>query len=859
MGYTDRRFRCLFSHLNTPSLQKVFPYSTVRGSTTVQSTSNGVKHFSQSFHQGSTGHGKNVEKERHTNPLLPRRLASEKPRSNLVTATNPVHSGSMYQVRVDHKPEEVQTDTNSSDHLCRSGVSATSGSGPPSGAQTGKSGRNNQTYYTERSSSSSSVGISSRSDGLSHETDQAGSSTSQTSSENVTNELGPTVSALGPTSSPSRLVNPSSVLVVGPQEHKTRSDSETVPADNFHLHRRQSGGVRSHSGVIRADGSLVTRAVKDALQQQGNVGGTESSRTFPEPDQKSGCVDLLRQHNNHSHNQQTGRHKIMATDRTGGAVVGDAGQSQLRSESPSHSRQIKCHRRPVVKEVSSNLNRMDVEQRSPVKSLEQVEQTKCRPVCHPSKQTAGEIRVPSTGHGSLAGERSGHKLARSVCLRLPTMGHPQSSATKSPAGPGRPDTGSPVLGGQTVVPVTAGSVGGGTDKVPRDTRPAHSASLRSEAQSAENVKPTCMESIGSSMQQQGFSGSVASRVAKAVRRSSRRIYDHKWKLFLKWCAQNQIPNPEQASVQSITSFLNWLFETKELEVSTIRGYRAAICRVIKFTSGLDYSDNHVLNALFRNFSLERPVTKSKFPKWDLIIVLKALSKAPYEPLCAASDLFVAKKTLFLLALASGARRSELHSLDLDQTLLLDNDKSMQLRPTEDFIAKNCNPGTGSGRFMGFTITKLDTVTDIDSSVDNLLCPVRALLNYLKRTKKRRGNIKKVFITHQKKGLAKAANLNTLSSWLRHTIAEAYHTAPDSESPLLHRSLHEVRAVGASMARHCNISMEDILSQCRWAHQTTFTSFYLRDVKSQKDQLHQLSPLMAAGSVIGGAPAGVCHH
>ena len=41
------------------------------------------------------------------------------------------------------------------------------------------------------------------------------------------------------------------------------------------------------------------------------------------------------------------------------------------------------------------------------------------------------------------------------------------------------------------------------------------------------------------------------------------------------------------------------------------------------------------------------------PRWDLGIMLEALSKAPYEPLREASLKHLTLKTVFLLAMASG--------------------------------------------------------------------------------------------------------------------------------------------------------------------------------------------------------------
>ena len=54
-------------------------------------------------------------------------------------------------------------------------------------------------------------------------------------------------------------------------------------------------------------------------------------------------------------------------------------------------------------------------------------------------------------------------------------------------------------------------------------------------------------------------------------------------------------------------------------------------------------------------------------------MLEALSKSPYEPLREASLKHLTQKTVFLLAMASAGRRSELQALMFDQ-------KYMQFKP-----------------------------------------------------------------------------------------------------------------------------------------------------------------------------------
>lgn len=317
--------------------------------------------------------------------------------------------------------------------------------------------------------------------------------------------------------------------------------------------------------------------------------------------------------------------------------------------------------------------------------------------------------------------------------------------------------------------------------------------------------------------------------------------------FAKWSVKYEKVNPLEADVRVIAKFLNMLFEEKELDVSTIKGYRAAISRVFRFVNNVDLSENLVLRELISNFELERPRTVRLYPKWDLNTVLKALMKGPYEPLSSASNLHLTRKTAFLLLLASGARRGELMALDAKHCLAVNSNKSVFLRPNWKFMAKNFNPSSGKGKFEGFIIHKLEPFVGKDLPEDLTLCPVRALNIYLRRTESRRNGIRQLFLSCDKK--PKAAHKNTLSSWIKHTIADAYHTAPENASDLLYRSTHEIRSIAASLAMYSNVAIEDILKQCRWGAQSTFSTFYLKDVSGTCNDVSQFLPLMAAGAVL----------
>ena len=69
--------------------------------------------------------------------------------------------------------------------------------------------------------------------------------------------------------------------------------------------------------------------------------------------------------------------------------------------------------------------------------------------------------------------------------------------------------------------------------------------------------------------------------------------------------------------------------------------------------------------MITSIELQRHRMTLVLPKWDLGIVLEALNKPHYEPLQESSLKHLILKTVFLLAMASGGRRSELQALVFD--------------------------------------------------------------------------------------------------------------------------------------------------------------------------------------------------
>ena len=227
-------------------------------------------------------------------------------------------------------------------------------------------------------------------------------------------------------------------------------------------------------------------------------------------------------------------------------------------------------------------------------------------------------------------------------------------------------------------------------------------------------------------------------------------------------------------------------------------------------------------------SRDRPKGRRGIPSWNLSLVLHQLTKAPFEPLKEASLKHLTFKTVFLLALASGKRRSEIHAW-LHKNIRHQSDWSkVSLYPSPSFLSKNQLAKEGPDNVAPVVIPALAPSLDRSLKGDRSLCPVRALCYYLDRTSDLRQNKELVFVSF-KKGFDKDISPATISSWIKQTVILCYELS-DQEALSLHQvKAHDVRAFAASKAFQSGISLDQILSACHWKSHNTFTQFYLKDV------------------------------
>ena len=322
---------------------------------------------------------------------------------------------------------------------------------------------------------------------------------------------------------------------------------------------------------------------------------------------------------------------------------------------------------------------------------------------------------------------------------------------------------------------------------------------------------------------------------------SMRQVDH----FYQWCLSNQV-DFRAPSLKAIADFLLHLFQEKKLQPSTIDGYRSAIADKLG-NSTINVSKDENLTRLLDSFHRDRPKGRRGIPSWNLSLVLHQLTKAPFDSLKEASLKHLTFKTVFLLALGSGKRRSEIHAW-LHKNIRHQSDWSkVSLYPSPSFLSKNQLSKEGPDSVAPVVIPALAPSLDRSLKGDRSLCPVRALRYYLDRTADLRQNKELVFVSF-KKGFDKDISPATISSWIKQTVVLCYELS-DQEALTLHQvKAHDVRAFAASKAFQSGFSLDQILSACHWKSHNTFTQFYLKDVAWADSELFHLGPVVAAQQV-----------
>lgn len=510
------------------------------------------------------------------------------------------------------------------------------------------------------------------------------------------------------------------------------------------------------------------------------------------------------------------------------------------SDSPVRTREVECSCRFPFEERADNSYRVDSSYGHSVSDISFLGSSSHRPVCHQVEQSTSSFCISSSGPSSLGSGCHVPVMGRDVSVCFSSLPSSVEGSTEDREGelPGNSDSSS--LGEPSIFSHSDVSVGCSSNPASMPQRSLVSTSLSSGSSQTRGFQSARLFVLQRGLEKAGFSRKSAKRVCSAKRASTQNLYDYRWNTWMDWCLQRQM-DPIDPSVALLADFLIFLFEEKKLSPVSIKGYRSAISSTLKHFSSVDFSSDPVLSDIVRSMELEKPMITRVVPNWDLSLVLSCFKKSPFEPLSSCSLKLLTLKTVFLIALASGRRRSEIHALSATSgSVDFSADKSsVILHSFPGFLAKNQVPS------LAGTPIEIPALPSENSS-DSSLCPVRALRIYLSRTKNFRRGRNRLFISFVK-GYTKEISASTISRWIVDSVRFAYSQSSSCSASKV--CAHELRALSTSWAWLNHVPLDRILRAGFWRSDNSFIRFYLRDTSGQNQRLFSLGPIVAAQSVI----------
>ena len=175
-------------------------------------------------------------------------------------------------------------------------------------------------------------------------------------------------------------------------------------------------------------------------------------------------------------------------------------------------------------------------------------------------------------------------------------------------------------------------------------------------------------------------------------------------------------------------------------MGAIRNYRSAITYHWRRLSGYNPpQDDHVMKDLFNSFVRDRPVVTKKEVDWDIRLVLEFFMSGTFASWSDVSPRDATLTTVFLGALASGKRRSEILALTRDgirETFDVARGKFIDVKFIDvksGFLSKTHVRTSGRGQTQPVFLPAL---VKEDGSL-HPLCPSTAVDEYLRLSDKYR--------------------------------------------------------------------------------------------------------------------------
>ena len=366
---------------------------------------------------------------------------------------------------------------------------------------------------------------------------------------------------------------------------------------------------------------------------------------------------------------------------------------------------------------------------------------------------------------------------------------------------------------------------------PTRRRPRHRAmgARRMAESSRENVLSLSRFQFLKNLYSRRYEAPVALALSNAPRGSTRDQYEHCWKDFQRWLTSNP---SKPISKGSVLLYLTHLAQTRGLSPKTVLVYRNALKLPLLHGFNVDTSDRE-FSLLARSQFLQNPPPKKLIPAWNPNKVLSMLEQPEFLNHRATPHRLL-MKTLFLVALATGNRVSEIAAFTRVGSKILPGSKKAIIAVRPGFLYKN--------QTMDRSPPNIVIKALLDQNLThNRLCPVDSLRCWLALSDP--WGIDAIF-----------ANPKSHKKMNRGAVSQLLVTTINRSQPGVLAKAHDLRKVSATFAWARGVPPHQIIQTMFWKSTSVFLDKYLVPLQTdQWEYFHQgytpFSCILAIKSVV----------
>ncbi|XP_061474004.1 store-operated calcium entry regulator STIMATE isoform X1 [Rhineura floridana] len=537
------------------------------------------------------------------------------------------------------------------------------------------------------------------------------------------------------------------------------------------------------------------------------------------------CAHSNRQHVCKITFEQTGGHQVSSSAGLSLPHLCLGRTTSTIPESRAPQRDLECDSR-LAQQTTGLSGRMETSSSHFPSSPVSVRRPLGRSVCLQSQLPASQVLCPIPGLNSRSSGCSDNTVARRSIVRLSSHTIVSQNLEEGANRKGTAGSDSTILATPTVVFRSSGNVNDGSLDTSSKARPSIPGS--STAPGPYLVQSNSVAFERGHLRSAGLSDAVIDIILASRRPSTTRIYQHTWVAFSKWC-QSHHHDPSQATVHQVLQFLHSGF-MMGLRPNTLRRHASTLSSILSVSSPGDHISSHpFIKRFLRGVALRSPAVVHRFPSWSLPKVLQALQRPPFEPIRTVPLRILSFKVLFLIAITSARRVSELGALSSARHLCVFHKDSVVLKTDPSFRPKvdsvfHCNQDIVLPSFCPNPTHPLEKAW-------HSLDVRRALKTYLSRTQDIR-RTESLFVSFHPRSVGHKVSNPTLSRWLRACITLAYESLKLSVPASI--TAHSTRSAATSAAFATNAPVADICRAAVWSTPHSFIRHYKIDRYASAD-------------------------